>query len=145
MFLDTQKVTFLSSAVVSLVASITVFIVQDYRVSQLEDELVMAHIEREDLKASIQAQYVEVVSVQDDLLHEQDVIKGKVDIIDNTIDADKKRKSRVDNVVAAINVTLPKSRRPENCEELPTPGEILRVAGAVVDMSERYAVPQALI
>lgn len=123
-----------------LVAGVSV--VSQLRYQKQLKELTAEHAK---LQKNFADQTTEFAGVQEDQAHIIDMIKAKVDIIDETIDADKKRQSRVNNVVAAIKVTLPKSRRPENCEVLPTPGEILRVAGAVVDMSERYAVPQALI
>jgi hypothetical protein len=82
----------------------------------------------------------------DSLRHRLDVAEGIIEILDNSIDGDKKRKSRVEKTILAIKNTLPGQGNPNaGCRAKPTPGEMLRIASAVVDMSDRYGVPSSLV
>lgn len=71
---------------------------------------------------------------------------AKIEILDKSIDSDKKRKIQINTVLAAIKEKLPKGGNPlPNCSKTPSSGELLKLASAIVDMSNRYAVSLSLI
>lgn len=72
---------------------------------------------------------------------ELDLLHSKYETLDNVISADDKRKIQINATVAAIKEHLqPRALCPATLHS----GELLRIASAVVDLSNRYAVPAAL-
>lgn len=78
--------------------------------------------------------------------HDLEVLQSQVEIIDDSINGQEKRKAKMNKVIAAIKATLPEYGNPlEGCPKAPSPGELWSIAGAIVDNSEEYAVPASLI
>jgi membrane-bound lytic murein transglycosylase MltF len=73
---------------------------------------------------------------------EQNLLDGKIDTLEQIIDRDKRRKTLINKVVYAIKQVASTSPA---CPDSMDSGEVVRVAGSVVDLGERYAVPAALI
>lgn len=73
-------------------------------------------------------------------------LNAKMEILDKSIDSDKKRKVQINSVLSVIKKTLPKGSHPlPNCNESLSSGELIRLSSAIVDMSNRYSVPISLI
>lgn len=82
----------------------------------------------------------------DEFSHNQEVITSRVDVLDQAVDGDRKHRARVKVAVNAIKQTLPEYGNPlPDCPKVPSSGETLRIADAVVRMSDKYAVPASLI
>lgn len=72
------------------------------------------------------------------------IVQSNLDMINSTIDADKKRWARIRKVRDAIKQTLPESHPMQGCRKKPTPATIIQIATAVIDISDRYGVVPAL-
>lgn len=78
--------------------------------------------------------------------HEIEVLTSRMEVVQEAIDGDKKRKAKRNIVIAAIKDTLPKYGNPiKGCPDTPSPGEIWSIASAIVDHSEDYSISAAFI
>jgi soluble lytic murein transglycosylase-like protein len=119
---------------------------QSSRIDNLEEALTFSQTEILTLQTINDTQLDTLIVANDDLQRRTDMLDGKIDILDKVIDSDKKRKVRINVIVNAIRETLPKSGNPlPNCQDSLSNGEVLKIAGAVSDMSEKYSVPVPLI
>ena len=97
------------------------------------------------LEIMIEKLETELVTKSESTNHNLDILRGQLEIIDTSIDSDRKRNARINKVVNAVRAMVPEGMIMNHCSHSPTSGEIMRVASAVVDMSDRYAVPAPLI
>lgn len=69
---------------------------------------------------------------------------GMVEVLDSSIDPDRKRWARVVKVRDAIRDTYPNRHPLPGCPDKPTPAFLLKTAAYMVDYSDRYGIPVSL-
>lgn len=78
--------------------------------------------------------------------YEIDVLKGKVNVLDEATLGRDKRKARMIQAIKIIKGTLPLGGNfLPGCPKAPSPGELWSIAGAIIDNADEYAVPASLI
>jgi len=97
----------------------------------------------------IHSNFFQIIHEQNKFLvtntREIDKLKGQVEVVDASINGNKKRKTRIETAIRLIKDTLPYHNPISGCPKQPSPGEIWSIAGAIIDNSDEYAVPAPLL